>query len=395
MNNDVNIKSLYDGLASYTSHLYEIGQIRENSYAHYSSEGHFINTGGTWSAYGVQKLANLMKGHSEEELVTQIEYFTNQLFVKMSRDLTLATTNDKNVTLQTELIMEMRILSERIEQAINGIDNSGGLQGLIKTYQKNPSFVNRINQVIKELKVHQQMGVDIAEERLNDIFDNQPQELEKAVVGDANKFYEMLQEENFLLPAESVGILKYALNYTGALYFNIIQNTYKNYDWSNKIGHFENADLILGALPIQSAKYDSLAEMKGQNIEAVLSVIEAFENRSFGKVVKPITPEQLSEVGIKQVQLLSPDFETLPLELVERGVQFIHDNLANGKNVYVHCKAGRGRSALVVMCYLIKHQQMSAQQAFALVRKQRPQAGFRESESKYTTLLEYEAKYAV
>ena len=39
----------------------------------------------------------------------------------------------------------------------------------------------------------------------------------------------------------------------------------------------------------------------------------------------------------------------------------------------MHCKAGRGRSTTLVMCYLIKRRRMAPSAALALVRGTRPQ----------------------
>ncbi len=50
---------------------------------------------------------------------------------------------------------------------------------------------------------------------------------------------------------------------------------------------------------------------------------------------------------------------------LRRGVQFIDDQIANGRIVYVHCKAGRGRSAALVFCWLIHSKNMSPEEAQA------------------------------
>jgi protein-tyrosine phosphatase len=42
------------------------------------------------------------------------------------------------------------------------------------------------------------------------------------------------------------------------------------------------------------------------------------------------------------------------------------------KNVYVHCKAGRGRSVAVVLAYLVKWQGLSAEEAQKVVHSVRP-----------------------
>lgn len=39
----------------------------------------------------------------------------------------------------------------------------------------------------------------------------------------------------------------------------------------------------------------------------------------------------------------------------------------------MHCKAGRGRSTTLVICYLVRQMRMSPEEAYAFVRTKRPQ----------------------
>ena len=47
-------------------------------------------------------------------------------------------------------------------------------------------------------------------------------------------------------------------------------------------------------------------------------------------------------------------FEAPSQEMLLIGVEFIKENIVNGGIVYVHCKAGRSRSATLVGCYLME-----------------------------------------
>ena len=47
-------------------------------------------------------------------------------------------------------------------------------------------------------------------------------------------------------------------------------------------------------------------------------------------------------------------FEAPSQEMLEEGVDFIFKNVQSNGKVYVHCKAGRSRSATLVGCYLMK-----------------------------------------
>ncbi|XP_026447567.1 putative dual specificity protein phosphatase DSP8 isoform X2 [Papaver somniferum] len=57
---------------------------------------------------------------------------------------------------------------------------------------------------------------------------------------------------------------------------------------------------------------------------------------------------------------------------ISRAVDFIHETASCGKVTYVHCKAGRGRSTTIVLCYLVHYKQMTPSAAFEYVRFRRP-----------------------
>jgi len=55
------------------------------------------------------------------------------------------------------------------------------------------------------------------------------------------------------------------------------------------------------------------------------------------------------------------------------GIVFLDSNINNGDKVYVHCKEGRGRSATMVIAYLIKSG-MAPIDAYQLVKERREEA---------------------
>lgn len=59
-------------------------------------------------------------------------------------------------------------------------------------------------------------------------------------------------------------------------------------------------------------------------------------------------------MGVEHCQLSTRDiFETPSHEKLLQGVSKMESFSENGKTVYVHCKAGRTRSATLVGCYLM------------------------------------------
>ncbi len=78
------------------------------------------------------------------------------------------------------------------------------------------------------------------------------------------------------------------------------------------------------------------------------------------------------KLGIEQLWLPTVDFTPPSLGDIRKGIQFINKHIEAGGKVYVHCKAGRGRSATVVLCWLMLRRGMTPDQAAVYLAKQRP-----------------------
>ncbi|XP_058784942.1 phosphatidylglycerophosphate phosphatase PTPMT2-like, partial [Vicia villosa] len=57
-------------------------------------------------------------------------------------------------------------------------------------------------------------------------------------------------------------------------------------------------------------------------------------------------------------------------------------NATCGKTTYVHCKAGRGRSTTIVLCYLVEYKHMTPTAALEYVRSRRPRVLLAPSQGK-------------
>ena len=79
------------------------------------------------------------------------------------------------------------------------------------------------------------------------------------------------------------------------------------------------------------------------------------------------------QYGVEQLYLPTIDFQPPSVEDIAQGVQFIEKYVDEGKDVYVHCKAGRARSATIVLCWLMKARGMSPEQAQAFLLQKRRQ----------------------
>ncbi|MCU0959307.1 MAG: dual specificity protein phosphatase family protein [Pirellulaceae bacterium] len=118
-----------------------------------------------------------------------------------------------------------------------------------------------------------------------------------------------------------------------------------------------DAGVYLGALPLAR----DVPRWHALGVNAVVNMCEEYAG-----------PEAAyRRAGIEQLRLPTVDFTAPSLDQVQRGVAFITDQRARGRGVYVHCKAGRARSATVVLCWLVATRGMSpgAAQAWILARR--------------------------
>ena len=117
--------------------------------------------------------------------------------------------------------------------------------------------------------------------------------------------------------------------------------------------------VILGALPFASL----VPELRAQGVRAVVNTCEEFAGPT----------REYEHSNIQQLWVPTLDFTPPTLESVERAVEFLQAHVHRGETVYVHCKAGRGRSATVVLCWLLQAKNMTPQQAQAYLQEKRPQ----------------------
>lgn len=164
-------------------------------------------------------------------------------------------------------------------------------------------------------------------------------------------------------------------------------------DWWNPI----TKDIILGGIPLGSDHAGRLQQQ--EEIGAVLTMLEDFELEK--GAVQPISGEQWKQRGINHCHIQAVDFIGVPAEKIHEGVQFLEEQIKDGKKVYVHCKAGRGRSVAIVLAYLLKQnyngKMIDFQHAYTevhdLVKAKRPQINLNANQRQ--TIQEYYEKFVV
>jgi atypical dual specificity phosphatase len=116
--------------------------------------------------------------------------------------------------------------------------------------------------------------------------------------------------------------------------------------------------VILGARPFRR----DVPRLLELNVGGVVNTCEEFPG--------PIDLYQRLE--IEQFHMPTVDFTHPRYDDVAQALEFMDRKIAEGRKIYVHCKAGRGRSATVVIAYLITRKQMTIVDAQNLLLSIRP-----------------------
>uniref|UniRef100_A0A7S4CTS7 Tyrosine specific protein phosphatases domain-containing protein n=1 Tax=Eutreptiella gymnastica TaxID=73025 RepID=A0A7S4CTS7_9EUGL len=121
--------------------------------------------------------------------------------------------------------------------------------------------------------------------------------------------------------------------------------------WWDKVDN----TVILGACPMPW-QVQKLAQM---GVTGVVNCTDEYSG--------PI--KQYTKAGIKQLRIPTMDFHVPSMQHIDMALQFIK---GQDGMVYVHCKAGRGRAATVVACWLVSEQQLTPMEAQNKLKHIRP-----------------------
>ncbi|KAL0464578.1 UNVERIFIED_CONTAM: putative dual specificity protein phosphatase DSP8 [Sesamum latifolium] len=154
-----------------------------------------------------------------------------------------------------------------------------------------------------------------------------------------------------------VGAGARALFYPTLLY-NVVRNKIQSeFRWWDRVDQY----VLLGAVPFPT----DVPRLKALGVGGVVTLNEPYET---------LVPTSLyHDHSIEHLVIPTRDYLFAPSQGdICQAVDFIHGNALCGKTTYVHCKAGRGRSTTIVLCYLVKHKQMTPDAAYEYVRSIRP-----------------------
>ncbi|XP_073999245.1 phosphatidylglycerophosphatase and protein-tyrosine phosphatase 1-like [Rhodnius prolixus] len=150
------------------------------------------------------------------------------------------------------------------------------------------------------------------------------------------------------------------LSFYPTLLYNVLMEKVTSRNWYDRI----DETVILGALPFRSMTEQLINE---ENVRGVVSMNEDYELYMFSN-----TSAEWKSHNVEFLQLSTRDIFEAPCQnKLIQGVQFIKKFSESNASVYVHCKAGRTRSATLVGCYLMSKYGWTPEEAVDFMRKKR------------------------
>ncbi len=151
-----------------------------------------------------------------------------------------------------------------------------------------------------------------------------------------------------------IGILV-RLSYHPSLFFNRAMCAARIWRRWDKI----DDHVYVGGLPDRT----DIAVLRALGIGGVINMCGEFPGHAV----------ELETHGVAQLHLPTLDYHSPTEQDMIRGIEFIHEHVAAGQGVYIHCKAGRGRSVTLAVCYLMAAHGLTPEEAHRRIRNVRPQ----------------------
>lgn len=115
--------------------------------------------------------------------------------------------------------------------------------------------------------------------------------------------------------------------------------------------------LLAGAYPgdrHSSVRAQKAAALRHVGVTTVISLMEEDELDHSGRPFDPYAPA-LAAFGMTVHRHAIRDVSTPSVELVTTILDDIDDSVRGGDVVYVHCWGGRGRTGVIIGCWMVRH----------------------------------------
>lgn len=145
-----------------------------------------------------------------------------------------------------------------------------------------------------------------------------------------------------------------------------VSNLYRSLTGSNGISRIGGTNIYLGPIPFSEHRHELLG-----TVDVVLAIVEDWELDGT-RLSRTVHPTEWKAHGVIFHQVSVADHEPLTAGQMGDAMSLLQNALDANRTVYVHCKAGRGRSASVVIAYLMVKHHVSFVAAEAYVRHWRP-----------------------
>jgi protein-tyrosine phosphatase len=140
-------------------------------------------------------------------------------------------------------------------------------------------------------------------------------------------------------------------------------------DWFEQFGRAEVGDgLVTGSYPCDA---DDVASLAADGVSCVLNLCEddEYEDGERAEVAAALAERSMAEERVGVV-----DYGNLMPGAIEVAARRVAGWLDDGERVYVHCRAGWQRSAVVAAAALALHDGIDPEEALARIKRRKPSA---------------------
>lgn len=139
--------------------------------------------------------------------------------------------------------------------------------------------------------------------------------------------------------------------------------------WFRSYGFGEVTDhLLVGSLP------GDVADVRTLSMLGVTRVLNLVEDDEYARGARRKVESALQAARIEEHRLSAVDYGGLSDEFLEDATSTVRRWLDDGETVYLHCRAGRQRSAAVAAGVLALRDGLDLDRALSRVRQRRPSA---------------------